>query len=78
MKSGSFINHRQSADDHESCEIIAIHFTPDIIRSVYQNEVPHFLIAGEKKHSHKIFQIVPHSSIIDEYIKGMNFYKYTI
>ncbi|MEL6560719.1 MAG: AraC family transcriptional regulator [Bacteroidota bacterium] len=74
MKCGSFINHWQSADDHESCEIIAIHFTPDIIRSVYQNEVPHFLITGEQKHSHKIFQILPHSSIIDEYIKGMNFY----
>ncbi|MEM9076862.1 MAG: AraC family transcriptional regulator [Bacteroidota bacterium] len=74
MKCGSFINHWQSADNGEPCEIIAIHFTPDIIKYVYQNETPSFLIADIENSSQKIFQVIPHSTIIDEYIKGMNFY----
>ena len=74
MKCGSFVNHWKSADSGEPCEVIAIHFTPDIIQSVYQNEIPSFLMDKDKNKSQKIFQVIPHSTIIDEYIKGMNFY----
>lgn len=74
MKCGSFINHWQSSDHGEPCEIIAIHFTPDIIKAVYQHEVPPFLVANRNNSSQKVFQVIPHSTIIDEYIKGINFY----
>ncbi len=73
MKCGSFLNHWNSADKGKECEIIAIHITPDILNIIYENKIPSFLCSN-KKVSNKIFQKIPHYSIIDEYIKGLLFY----
>lgn len=74
MKCGSFVNHWQSSEDGKPCEIIAIHFTPDIIKSIYKDEIPSFLQSKKESNKKKIFKKISQSTIIDEFIKGLIFY----
>ncbi|MEM9296897.1 MAG: AraC family transcriptional regulator [Bacteroidota bacterium] len=73
MKCGSFINSWQNKMAGSPCEIIAIHITPVILNQIYDDQVPDFLKLGRLK-SKKIFQRVPQTTVIDEFIKGLIFY----
>ena len=55
MKCGSFLNHWMSAKADLPCEIIAIHITPDILETIYENKIPEFL-TQPPKYSNKVFQ----------------------
>ena len=73
MKCGSFLNHWKSSKRNKPCEVIAIHFTPEVLGFIYEHKIPEFLNDKRVK-SNKIFTRVPHEKIIDEYIKGLVFY----
>ncbi|MEO1436839.1 MAG: AraC family transcriptional regulator [Bacteroidota bacterium] len=73
MKCGSFLNHWKSAERDQPCEIIAIHVTPEILQTIYQDEIPAFLRQSASS-SHMVFHKIPQQKVIDEYIKGLVFY----
>ena len=73
MKCGSFVNHWQGTDDGSPCEIIMIHVTPSILNRIYEEKPPTFLQSSANR-STKVFQKIPQTTVIDEFIKGLIFY----
>ena len=73
MKCGNFLNEWLETIQGEVCEAIAIHFYPEVLRKIYDKELPHFLKQVENTKPVAI-QSVKASELLGNYINSLKFY----
>lgn len=73
MRCGNYFNHWHVNKDNSKNEAIAIHLYPDVIRYVYKNKLPNFLIS--KKPSKPVaLQLLSENQLLKPYIESLLLY----
>lgn len=73
MKCGNFISNWKIIQPDETCEAITIHFFPEVIKLIFENNVPEYL-QHPVNHQKRIFQKIEKNSILKSYIDGLLIY----
>lgn len=73
MKCGNYFNHWHLNKDNSKNEAIAIHLYPDLIRYVYKDKLPEFLIA-KKQNKPVALQLLNGNQLLKPYIENLLLY----
>jgi len=73
MKCGNYINNWLPSEKEEPYEAVAVHFCPEVLKYIYQDELPEFLNAGPKQKSKSIHN-VKSDDLLAKYIQSLVFY----
>ena len=73
MKCGNFINHWQLSQEENPYDVIAIHFYPDVLKLIFENQIPEYL-QKPINHNHQLFQKIDRNSILKSYIDSLLVY----
>lgn len=73
MKCGSYLNNWYDADGEGPAEAVAVHFYPDVLKHVYDDQLPDFLVA-EANHLTKGIHRIKTDEVYKKYIDGLIFY----
>ncbi|RNC86924.1 MAG: AraC family transcriptional regulator [Winogradskyella sp.] len=73
MKCGNFLNAWLKTVDQELCEAIAIHFYPDVLKKIYDKELPEFFKSIKNVEPSSIAK-VKSSTLLKNYINSLQFY----
>ena len=73
MKCGKYINNWLSSNNEEPIEAVAIHFCPEVLKLVYQDELPDFLKTSSEINKNNITNIKS-DELIAKYIQSLVFY----
>jgi len=73
MKCGNFFNFCVPDEEHPHYRAVAVHFYPDVLKKVYENELPGFLKPTASA-SDKTFARVETTELINKYIESIIFY----
>jgi len=72
MKCGNFVNSWLS-NEQQPNEALAIHFYPDVIELIFENQVPHYLLKGGNPDA-PLIQKIEQSKILKSYVDGLLLY----
>ena len=73
LKCGNYLNEWLKTSEGETCEAIAIHFYPDILKKLYDKELPEFLSKIKKARPVNI-EKVRANELLKNYIDSLQFY----
>lgn len=73
MKCGNFINHWQRAKATDPYEAVAIHFYPDVIKVIFEHQIPAYLQAPANQ-SQRTMQKMNKNIILKSYIDSLLMY----
>ena len=73
MKCGNYVNNWQQTRETRPYEAVVVHFYPDVLRFVYQNEVPSFL-TRQARPGNKLIHKITSEAAIESYIRSLLFY----
>jgi AraC-like DNA-binding protein len=73
MKCGNYFNHWHLNKDNSKNEAIAIHLYPDLIRFVYKDKLPDFLIA-KKQNKPIALQLLNGNQLLKPYVESLLLY----
>jgi len=73
MKCGNYISDWRKIDDEMPYDVITIHFFPDVLEQVFENNIPEYLTKSSSK-AGKIFQKVEKNDILKSYIDSLLIY----
>lgn len=73
MKCGNFVSHWKATPSTTPSEAIIIHFFPDVLKWIYHNDLPLFLIPQDKKPPSTLFKLKS-NRLITHFIDGLNMY----
>lgn len=74
MKCGNYLSEMHSGDSNNRYEAIAVHFFPDILRKVYENQLPGFLKVEYKGAPPLTQTRIQADLLIQKYIDSIQFY----
>jgi AraC-like DNA-binding protein len=74
MKCGNYIFDGQPHDESGKSGMIAIHFYPDVLKKIYKDEIPTFLIKKNRLPFHNNVSVIKSDLQISKYIDGLEFY----
>ncbi|MEH6537674.1 MAG: AraC family transcriptional regulator [Psychroserpens sp.] len=74
MKCGNFIFDVIPNETTGKGGIVAIHFYPEVLKKIYENDVPDFLKSKKQIPFHSNMALVKSSLLIKKYIEGLIFY----
>lgn len=73
MQCGNYLNDYLTSQNMEYCEAIAIHFYPEVLKTLYDKELPSFLLQiGKVKPLG--YQKIKSATLIKNYIESLQFY----
>jgi AraC-like DNA-binding protein len=73
MKCGNYFNHWRANKDNSKNEAIAIHLYPDLIRYIYKDKLPDFLIARKQKNPIAL-QMLNENQLLKPYAESLLLY----
>lgn len=73
MKCGTYINNWHHSLSEDPNEAVAIHFYPDVLKLIFNDEVPSFL-ANNNNPNPKQFQLLPAHEAIRSFVHSLLFY----
>ncbi len=73
LKCGTYFNDYFATTNTPYCEAIAIHFYPEVLKSIYDKEFPEFLSTARKVQPIS-FEKIEASSLLKNYIDSLQFY----
>lgn len=73
MKCGSYINNWLPSQKEEPYEAVAIHFCPEVLKYIYQDQLPDFLKMGPKTKLNGINKVKT-DELLSKYIQSLVFY----
>jgi AraC-like DNA-binding protein len=73
MKCGSYLNRWHVSEETEECEAIAVHFYPEVLQLVYENDIPSFLKQSERT-AGVFIEKVAVDHMIGNYVESLQFY----
>ncbi len=71
MKCGNYVSHWKDTPLTTPSEAIIVHFFPDVLKWVYQNDLPLFLLSQKKKPDLTLSKINS-NRLINHFIEGLN------
>lgn len=74
MKCGMYFTEWLSSEEYEQCEAIAVHLYPEVLKKVYENEIPDFVKQYRKVENSSTMYRVSGDELIDNYIQSLIFY----
>lgn len=74
MKCGMYFTEWIASTEYEQCEAIAVHLYPEVLKKVYENEIPDFVKHYKKVENVTSMYKVESDVLIEHYIQSMNFY----
>lgn len=74
MKCGMFMGEWLQSSEYEECEAIAVHLYPEVLKKVYENDIPDFIKKYKKGVSKIDMEKVVGDELIDNFIKSLEFY----
>lgn len=72
MKCGNYISTAIKEEDEEYYEAVAVHFYPEVLQKVYENDLPKFLT--ENKENNRAASKLDEDALFKRYIDGIIFY----
>ena len=73
MKCGNFLNEWLETSPGNTCEAIAVHFYPEVMRKIYDKELPEFVQMAQRTKPVAI-QKVKANELLQKYIESLQFY----
>ncbi|MBO6515856.1 MAG: helix-turn-helix transcriptional regulator [Bacteroidia bacterium] len=73
LQCGRYINDYLASADVYECEALAVHFFPDVLNVVYDNDFPDFLVQMNEM-TPATFERVESSSLLQAYVESLDFY----
>ncbi len=74
MRCGMYIGEWLQSADYETCETITVHLYPEVLRKLYENEIPGFIRRHHKEKALEPTHLLHSHTLIDSYIQSMKFY----
>ncbi len=74
MKCGLYFGEWLSSASYSQCEAIAVHFYPEVLKKIYESEIPDFIKKYKKADNQVHLLKVMNNTLIDNYIISMRFY----
>jgi len=74
MKCGLYLSEWLSSSTSNQCQAIAVHLYPDVLKSIYEDEIPDFIKQYRKRENPTNMYTVSGDKLIDNYISSMMFY----
>jgi AraC family transcriptional regulator, exoenzyme S synthesis regulatory protein ExsA len=74
MKCGMYFGEWLSSSDYIQCEAIAVHLYPEVLKKIYESEIPDFIKQYRKLDNTNQLYKVTDNALIDNYIRSMLFY----
>ena len=74
MRCGMYIGEWLKSADYEHCETIAVHLYPEVLKKLYETEIPDFIKKYQKETPPAPLRVMPSNTLIDSYIQSMKFY----
>ncbi len=74
MKCGNYIYERLPSNETGKCEIVAIYLYPDVLKKIYEKEIPSFLKNKKQLSTRFNMAHVKSNILIKKYIEGISFY----
>ena len=74
MKCGNYVGQMLADKKTGQYRAVAVHFHPEVLRTIYKNDLPHFLIKKKKHPSRNNMTLIPASKAVDKYIDDVLFY----
>ncbi|MCB0649085.1 MAG: helix-turn-helix transcriptional regulator [Saprospiraceae bacterium] len=71
LKCGSYFAEIMNKVDGGVCEVFVIHLYPEILKDIYEDEIPHFLDTNKQGH---YAQKIIHKNVIQQFIQSLDFY----
>ena len=73
MQCGNYLNDYLADEEGDYCEAIAVHFYPEVLKMIYDKELPDFLLQVKKVKPFG-YQRVKATTLIKNYIDNLQFY----
>jgi AraC family transcriptional regulator, exoenzyme S synthesis regulatory protein ExsA len=73
MKCGMYFGDWISSADYHQCEAIAVHLYPEVLRKIYESEIPDFIKNYKVVNQVSMYKVTD-NILIDQYIISMQFY----
>ncbi len=73
LQCGKYIHEFLASHEDEYCEAIAVHFYPDVLKLIYDNEFPDFLVQMQEIKP-ATYERVESSELLNAYIQGLDLY----
>ncbi len=74
MKCGIYLNHWLENEGKDTCEAIAVHFKPEVLRKIYEKELPPFFEIKPPEQKMSMLQKVKADKLLANYIDSLQFY----
>jgi len=74
MKCGNYLSQMEASKTTKRYEAVAVHFYPEVLKKVYDNKVPDFLIQQKKSSKRLGMGKINSDLLISKYIEGVLFY----
>ncbi len=74
MKCGMYFGEWLSSADYKQCEAIAVHLYPEVLKKIYESEIPDFIKKYKKIENQVYLYKLKDNALIDNYIVSMQFY----
>lgn len=72
MKCGNYYGKGSASEEEEYYEAVAIHFYPEVLQKVYENDLPKFIT--EDRENNRVASKLDEDALLKRYIDGIIFY----
>lgn len=74
MRCGMYMGEWLQSADYENCETMTVHLYPEVLRKLYENEIPDFIKKHFEQGAPAPIHLLRSDTLIDNYIQSMKFY----
>lgn len=74
LKCGNYVTQMKGADNGNRYEAIAVHFHPEVLKRIYDHEIPKILLQSQSTYSGASMGKMGNNILIQKYIDGLIFY----
>lgn len=74
MKCGMYMGEWLVSSNYQQCEAIAVHLYPDVLRKIYENDIPDFIKQYKKGINTVSAHKIVGDELVDNFIKSLEFY----
>jgi len=74
MKCGSFLSEWIKTNESEVCEAFAVHFYPELLKEIYEREIPDFMRKVDATKKDVTMSPVKTNKTLKNYVESMQFY----
>jgi AraC family transcriptional regulator, exoenzyme S synthesis regulatory protein ExsA len=74
MKCGTYMGQWLASSNYQQCVAIAVHLYPDVLKKIYENDIPDFIKQYKKGITTVSAHKIAGDELVDNFIKSLEFY----